>query len=404
MKSSTGTGQHPASRCFTKNNASHMKQNKLFSALVITCLLCVPAAASNARIIEPGDALPRLSFEQPLSAEDKNYLRLPDEGGNADKPAAVAINDLDAELLVIEFLNCYCPSCQSQVPLMNAAYRAIEGLPDFKQQVRIIGVASGNSFEEVAAFKKEKEIPFPIFQDPDFTAYDAIGTPDGTPFTILARRVIGRFIVLSTHLGRIGSAEELASDIQNALTSEPAAIQAMARAKAQPLADGRMLQLKLPEQELRTLIIKSMRAAVAAEKTPAPIRLAKIMLPKSGVIYRGEIKSGSSREILYAKLISRKPTCDVCHGIHFIIVFNHEGIITNFTPVYLTKYGNIKWSAADIAFLRERIVGRSVLGRKTFNHTVDAVSTATMSSALIFNSLNKLLAVFTELKEADKPR
>ena len=99
--------------------------------------------------------------------------------------------------------------------------------------------------------------------------------------------------------------------------------------------------------------------------------------------------------MLYAKVISRKPTCDVCHGIHFIIVFNREGIITGFTPIYLTKYGNIKWSAADIAFMRERIVGRSVLSQKTFNHTVDAVSTATMSSALIFNSLNKLSAVFT---------
>lgn len=381
-----------------------MKMKKYCICIALTALICllVPAPAANARIIEPGDALPRLSFEQPLAAEDKHYLRLPDEGGDAGKPAAVAVADLDAELLVIEFLNRYCPSCQAQVPLMNAAYRAIEGLPDFKQQVRIIGVASGNSVEEVAAFKKENGIPFPIFQDPDFTAYDAIGTPDGTPFTMLARRVNGRFIVLSTHLGRIKSAEELASDIQNALTSEPAAIQAMARAKAQPLADGRMLKLKLPEQELRTLIIKSMRAAVAAEKQQAHISLAKIVLPKSGVIYRGEIKSGSSREILYAKLLSRKPTCDVCHGIHFIIVFNHEGIITSFTPVYLTKYGNIKWSDADIAFMQERIVGRSMLTQKPFSHATDAVSSATMSSALIFNSLNKLSAVFTELKEADK--
>jgi hypothetical protein len=122
------------------------------------------------------------------------------------------------------------------------------------------------------------------------------------------------------------------------------------------------------------------------------------VLPKSGVIYRGE----AAGETLYAKVISRKPTCDVCHGIHFIIVFNREGIITGFTPIYLTKYGNIKWSAADIAFMRERIVGRSVLTRKTFNHAVDALSTATMSSALIFNSLNKLQSVFSELKEADK--
>jgi peroxiredoxin len=376
-----------------------MKQQHSIVIALTSLLFLLPASASRARIIEPGDILPRLSFTQPLAAEEKNYLLLPDEGKGVDKPVAVVLNDLDAELLVVEFLNCYCPSCQAQVPLMTAAYRAIEGLPDFKQKVRIIGVAAGNSFEELTAFKKEQTIPFPLLQDPDFIAYDAIGTPDGTPFTLLARRVNSRFIVLSTHLGRIGSAEELANDIQSALTTEPAAIQAMARAKAQPLADGRMLKLKLSEQKLRRLIIKSMGAAQAAVKQhTARVRITKIVLPKSGVIYRGE----AAGETLYAKVISRKPTCDVCHGLHFIIIFNREGIITGFSPVYLTKYGNITWSAADIAFMRERIVGRSMLAQKPFSHATDAVSTATMSSALIFNSLNKLPAVFNELKETDK--
>ena len=92
----------------------------------------------------------------------------------------------------------------------------------------------------------------------------------------------------------------------------------------------------------------------------------------------------------------------MCHGLHFIIIFNRGGIITGFTPIYLTKYGNIKWSAADIAFMQERIVGRSMLTQKPFSHATDAVSSATMSSALIFNSLNKLSAVFNELKETDK--
>ena len=233
-----------------------MKQQHSIAIALTALLFLLPASASRARIIEPGDTLPRLSFTQPLAAEEMNYLRLPDEGRVADKPAAVVLNDLDAELLVVEFMNRYCPSCQAQAPLMNAAYRAIEGLPDFKHKVLIIGVAAGNSFEELTTFKKEQAIPFPLLQDPDFIAYDAIGTPDGTPFTLLARRVNSRFIVLSTHLGRIKSAEELANDIQSALTSEPAAIQAMARAKARPLADGRMLKLKLPEQELRRLIMQ----------------------------------------------------------------------------------------------------------------------------------------------------
>ena len=375
-----------------------MKQQHSIAIALTALLILLPASASRARIIEPGDTLPRLSFTQPLAAGEKNYLRLPDEGGGADKPVAIVLNDLDAELLVVEFMNRYCPSCQAQVPLMNAAYRAIEGLPDFKHKVRIIGVAAGNSFEELTTFKKEQAIPFPLLQDPDFIAYDAIGTPDGTPFTLLARRVNNRFIVLSTHLGRIKSAEEMANDIQSALTSEPAAIQAMARAKARPLADSRMLQLKLPEKEQRRLVTQSMRAAVKAAKKPANIRLSKIVLPKNGVIYRGEAEG----ETLYAKVISRKPTCDVCHGLHFIIIFNRGGIITGFTPIYLTKYGNITWSAADIAFMQERIVGRSMLTQKPFSHATDAVSSATMSSALIFNSLNKLSAVFNELKETDK--
>jgi len=375
-----------------------MKQQHSIVIALTALLFLLPAAASRARIIEPGDTLPRLSFTQPLAAEEMNYLRLPDEGRGADKPVAVVLNDLDAELLVVEFMNCYCPSCQAQAPLMNAACRAIEGLPDFRQKVRIIGVAAGNSFEELTAFKKEQAIPFPLLQDPDFIAYDAIGTPDGTPFTLLARRVNGRFIVLSTHLGRIGSAEELANDIQSALTSEPAAIQAMARAKARPLADGRMLKLKIPEKEQRRLVMQSMGAAEAAVRQTAPVRITKIVLPKSGVIYRGE----AAGETLYAKVISRKPTCDVCHGLHFIVIFNREGIITGFTPIHLTKYGNITWTDADIAFMRERIVGRSMLTQKPFSHATDAVSSATMSSALIFNSLNKLSAVFNELKETDK--
>jgi peroxiredoxin len=383
-----------------KNNLLPMLRIKLVAVIVLSGMLCLlaPAAGSPARIIEPGDALPRMTCEQPLSAADKKYLQLPDEGGGTDKMTTVVITGLDAELLVLEFLNRYCPSCQAQVPLMNKTFQAVEQQPELKQKVRIIGIAAGNSIDEAEAFQNEKNIPFPILPDPDFIAYDAIGTPDGTPFTILARRVNGRFIVLSTHLGLIKSSDVLLQDIKNGLTADPAAIQSLAGTASKPRADRRMLKLKLPERELRRLVMQSMRSAAAADKQQVHIRLKTITLPKSGVIYQGTVAG----ETLYARVISRKPTCDICHGIHFIIVFNSEGVITGFTPVYLTKYGNIKWSDADIAFMREHVVGRSVLSQKPFNHKVDAVSTATMSSALIFNSLNKLQGVFTELKEAEK--
>jgi peroxiredoxin len=367
-------------------------------ALTVLVFLCAPAFGAFARIIEPGDAFPRLSCEQPLSAEDKKYLRLPDEGAGPDTPVTIAISSLDADLLVVEFLNRYCPSCQAQMPLMNTVFQAVTQQPDLLQKVRFIGIAAGNSLEETETFQNEKNIPFPVLPDPDFIAYDAIGTPDGTPFTILARRVNGRFIVLSTHLGRINSADVLLQDIKSGLTADPAAIQTLAGTAVKPRADRRILKLKLPEKELRRLVIQGMRAA--ADNRQKQIRLQKILLPENGSVYRADVAG----ETLYAEVISRKPTCDVCHGLHFIIVFNGEGIITGFTPIYLTKYGNITWSDADVSFMRQRVLGRSVLAQKPFEHSVDAVSTATMSSALIFNSLNKLGAVYSELKQIEKGR
>jgi hypothetical protein len=62
----------------------------------------------------------------------------------------------------------------------------------------------------------------------------------------------------------------------------------------------------------------------------------------------------------------------------------------------------VNWSAADVDLMKNKIVGRSLLQHKPFNPKVDAVSMATMSSALIYNSLNKLQATVAELQRLEK--
>jgi hypothetical protein len=97
--------------------------------------------------------------------------------------------------------------------------------------------------------------------------------------------------------------------------------------------------------------------------------------------------------------VSRPPPCDVCHDIHYIYVFDSSGTIVQFIPLQLTKYGNRHFSEADIAKTRDRIVGRPINEPFNFDAKVDAVTRATITSAVIFKALNEGQALFGELKE-----
>ena len=381
-----------------------MKAKYYCSLLIVSLFLAlIPFGSSPlARLLEPGDTFPLIYLDQPSTPEDTAYLGLSDELTSARKNQKITISDINAELIVIEFMNRYCPSCQAQVPIMNRAFDLIEKQPELKNKVRLIGIGSGNNDEEIKGFRTEQEIPFPLFPDPEFFAYDAIGDPGGTPFTILVRRINNRFIVLSTHLGRVSSAEDLVKDIQDALAVDPQAVHTLAKEKALPQADNRVLKLTLTEKEILQKVRQSMLASFKPDKKATSITITKIKLPGSGIVFRGARTDKGKREILYAKLISRKPTCDVCHGIHFIVTFDRKGTIIDFFPVHLTKYGNVNWSAADVDLMKNKIAGRSLQQHKAFNPKVDAVSMATMSSALIYNSLNKLQSSVSELQRLEK--
>ena len=381
-----------------------MKTKHYCSLLIVSLFFALIAFSQPllARVLEPGDTFPLIYLDQPSTPEEVAYLGLSDELTPARKSQKMTISDINTDLVVVEFMNRYCPSCQAQVPIMNRAFALIERKPDLKNKVKLIGIGSGNNDEELKGFRTEQGIPFPLFQDSEFIAYDAIGEPEGTPFTIMVRRVNNRFVVLSTHLGRISSAEDLVKEIQDALAVDPQAVHALAKEKALPREDSRMLKLTLTDKDILQKVRQSMQASFKPDKTATSITITKIKLPESGTLFRGAMTVNGKQEIMYAKLISRNPTCDVCHGIHFIVTFDRKGIIKDFFPIHLTKYGNVNWSADDIELMQRKLAGRSLMQHKTFNPKVDAVSMATMSSALIFNSLNKLQSTVAELQRLEK--
>jgi len=48
---------------------------------------------------------------------------------------------------------------------VNELYQAIQGRPDLKERMKIVGVGAGNSEFEVQQFREKYRIPFPLVPD-----------------------------------------------------------------------------------------------------------------------------------------------------------------------------------------------------------------------------------------------
>ena len=63
------------------------------------------------------------------------------------------------------------------------------------------------------------------------------------------------------------------------------------------------------------------------------------------------------------------------------------------------KGDNLPWDAKEVEQMKEHLVGRSILHPVEFNAHLDAISTATITSALIVDSTNKATVLYEGLKD-----
>jgi thiol-disulfide isomerase/thioredoxin len=326
---------------------------------------------------------PDLTFTQTLSREEQDYLGIPHR-------KTFSFGEIRASLILVEIISTYCVSCQRQAPIFDELYSSIEKNPTLGRKVKMIGIAAGNSIWEVEIFKKEYKVPYPILSDPRFDAHTAVGSPR-TPFTIWVRKDLqGKGIVVSTHLGLIGS-------MQTALNETKAVLQynlALLRPKKGTIYAGDTLRPPLTEKELMVKAKEGMEASGGKV-----LQIEKITLKDGDWIFAGKVDFGTHRKNLFSKLASRRAVCDICHDTFFIYTFNPEGIVTDIVPIQLTKMENLKWTREDIEKFKSHTVGRSILKPFTFDPSVDTVSGATITAALVFDSLDKAKEIFQELKK-----
>ena len=158
-----------------------MKKRFLTSLQLMVCLLCAlpcyTVYGSQDQPFPAGSQLPQFTLPAPDSQQTLNYLGL-------RTMAPYTISQIGAKLVLIEFLNALCPHCHANAPVLNRLYSVVQKDAALARDVKIIGIAVGNSKKETVAYKKSFKVPFPVFPDEESDIGSAVQVSE-TPIIVL---------------------------------------------------------------------------------------------------------------------------------------------------------------------------------------------------------------------------
>ncbi len=348
---------------------------------MILCLLLVACygQADAARRIAMGERFPAIVLPQPQQDQQRAYLGLA-------PGATFSINQIEAEVVLVEILNVLCPHCQKQTLPYNELFEMIESDPQTRGKILMLGVAVGNSDLQIEDFIDIYAVDFPIVSDKNFKLHTAVGGGP-TPFSIYLRRDPGKAaVVAGTHLGEDKDMADLFAYLKETL-SQP--VSEFAELPTDEDAADTTVEAYLPAQQMAERINKSF-----GQFGPVA-QFAELKLPSQRRVYRALV----GERPLFAEVLARSAICDVCHDVHFYYLFDAAGKVVAFESLHLTRHGNVVWTREETSKMRKRVVGGYLTTPWNFDPEVDAISRATMTSAIIFNSLDQGTTIMQELEQ-----
>lgn len=367
-----------------------MFKNVSSIVLVICCLFVYLSATAN---INAGDEPEKNDFGDldisELSVAYKQYLGLPDDA----KPI---LQNVHGDLIVVEFINVNCPNCRVQAVVFNNLRSAIKSDSQLKSRAKLIAIAVGNDTKEVAKFSADLKTVVPILTDPDLEIRDGLTNYLRTPYTLMLRRdKDGGLIVVDTHRGAVKSYRAYLDEMKVVMQYDEQMI-TMKQAEKLASKSSRKIKLKMPDAEIVAKVQEIMIEISGNEKIKIEVKdIPRHIKPRS---YEKALLGNSDGVKYSAVVVNGEPICDVCHEIQFIFVFNEKGKVIRFEPIYLTKTGNEIWNEEDIEKMRGRVLEKTIFQLMDFDPEVDAVTSATITSAIIFKAIAQGKVIYRFMK------
>ena len=335
--------------------------------------------------LESGNVFPDLPLKIPDDLSSLEYL-----GMKKNKP--FHLKDLKADLVLVEIMNINCGSCRRQAPAYNKLYELIQSNPDIQSRVKMLSIASGNQEKYIRMYKKHFKVPYPVIADPQFKLYNAIGrTP--TPLAVFLRldHHNNRAVVADTHLGIEDDHQKIYSRMLSLLKKKIPDVKPRFSEQTQGAGHPNP---PISEAKLLAEIVRVFFKHAEGFTNVKPVDLGP-----NEILYTSEGQKEGQKIQLFARVVSRKIPCDLCHDAHFLYIFDNTGKILDFVPLSLTKYGNEPWDKNDILKMHKQIVGKYVFNSFPFDAHVDAITSATITSSVLINSMNESRLLFENLKE-----
>jgi hypothetical protein len=256
--------------------------------------------------------------------------------------------------------------------------------------LKILAISAGSQNEFIKKYQDHFKAPYPILEDPALKLYTAIGKSP-VPLAVYVRpdQNTREALVLATHTGYQSDAETIFSRMISLLDLDSAAIP-----RGETTSN---VYVKVQPVITEEALLDKVKAAFQKED-PAYSTIDRIPLADGSIVYTSVQTGGQPSSRIFARRVSEPPPCDQCHDSHFFYVFDAKGKILQFVPIRLTKYGNKPWTEKDLEKIKHRVEGGSMYEPFHFNEKVDAITSATITSLVIIESMNEGKTVFEELK------
>jgi hypothetical protein len=194
---------------------------------------------------------------------------------------------------------------------------------------------------------------------------------------------------VKSHLGRLEDSEKLLSMTRSAFKTDASRV-AVSPLEKEPLKKEFELVIPISDDE----VLKKVRDSLSVEGDKL-LDIKSIDLNKLGTVYAGTLMNSKKR--VFARVVARKIPCVDCHDVFYIYSFNEKGEFLKFIPISISKWGNEEWDEDDLNKIRNRFENTSLMKEIYFNVKIDAVTSATISTKLIYDSLGETNLVMEKL-------
>ena len=191
-----------------------MMSMRIVSAVSILLMLAVAGlglCGTSKQISVNADILADLNLNSPENLADNKYLGLSD-GKNFKLP------QVKARLLIIQIFSMYCPICQRDAHAVNELHDLIQKVPGLRDEVKMLGVGTGNTPYEVNVFREKFKVAFPLIPDDNFAIQKALSDEIRTPtFVVVKPTAAGKLEIVLTKVGEIKESGEFLKKIMEKL-------------------------------------------------------------------------------------------------------------------------------------------------------------------------------------------